>query len=112
MSYLTRWQHGARIAFSMFSRVVLSKATGQGYGSCLLVFVDTPQECGVFLRSTAIGSIPVDSLRQILYQPRKCLTDFHVGFMMVSSLRKEVVQSNMGICSDCRFIITREVADS
>ena len=31
--------------------------------------------------------------------------------MMVSSLRKEVVQSNMGKCSDCSFNHTREVAD-
>jgi hypothetical protein len=46
----------------------------------------------------------------MLYGSRKCLTDFHLGFIMVSSLRKEVVQSNMGICSDCRFN-SREVAD-
>ncbi len=51
----------------------------------------------------------------MLYHSRKCLTDFHLGFMMDSSLRKEVVQSNMGICSDCStssFNSTREVADS
>jgi len=32
--------------------------------------------------------------------------------MMKASLRKEVVQSNMGICSDCNIISTHEVADS
>jgi len=31
--------------------------------------------------------------------------------MMVASLRKEVVQSNMGICSDCSFNSAHEVAD-
>jgi hypothetical protein len=46
----------------------------------------------------------------MLYDHRNCLTDFCLGFMMVSSLRKEVVQSNMGKCSDCRFN-SREVAD-
>jgi hypothetical protein len=60
--------------------------------------------------------LPIATLHNTTYHTlrchRKCLTDFDLSFMMVSSLRKEVVQSNMGICSDCSFIITREVADS
>jgi hypothetical protein len=77
-----------------------------------LVFVNAPQRCGAFLFHTSTDSILLEHAAQMLYHPRKCLTDFLLSFMMDSSLRKEVVQSNMGICSDCRFIITREVADS
>jgi hypothetical protein len=70
------------------------------------------RDAGRFYPHTSMGSILCEHPAQMLYHSRKCLTDFPLGFMMVSSLRKEVVQSNMGICSDCRFIITREVADS
>jgi hypothetical protein len=98
--------------FQVASRVDLPKIDVQGYGSCLLVFVNAPQRCGAFLFHTSTDSILFAHPAQMLYHPRKCLTDFPLSFMMDSSLRKEVVQSNMGICSDCRFIITREVADS
>ena len=65
---------------------------------------------GIFNGAILLIAVHPRSLPRISYLPRKCLTDFDRSFMMVSSLRKEVVQSNMGICSDCR-INSREVAD-
>jgi len=116
MNYLTRvLRLVPELHFHLASRVDLPDGWArltQGYGSCLLVFVNAPQGCGEFLSYSAISSYRPAKSPEILRCARKCLTDFHLGFMMVSSLRKEVVQSNMGICSDCRFIITREVADS
>jgi hypothetical protein len=70
------------------------------------------RDAGRFCRRFLPVAIPHNDTHHPLHCYRKCLTESDLSFMMVSSLRKEVVQSNMGICSDCSFIITREVADS
>ena len=117
MNYLTRvLRLVPELHFHLASRVDLPDGWArltQGYGSCLLVFVNAPRRnAGHFYRQRSTCSIPTTQSFEMWCCPRKCLTDFPLSFMMDSSLRKEVVQSNMGICSDCRFIITREVADS
>jgi hypothetical protein len=102
----------ANCIFIVASRVDLPKIDGKATGVASWFSSMPRRDAGRFYPHTSMGSILCEHPAQMLYHSRKCLTDFPLGFMMVSSLRKEVVQSNMGICSDCRFIITREVADS
>jgi hypothetical protein len=110
MNYLTDLQLGAPIAFVVAVGLIFQdlrlRELPLGFRQC-------PAEMRGIFMATILQIVSLDyQPYQMLYRHRKCLTDFDLGFMMVSSLRKEVVQSNMGICSDCSFIITREVADS